>query len=144
MQKFRCDCPVTTALDILGDKWMLVIIKQMLLEGVKTFKEFTQSDEAIATNILSSKLKCLEQHGLIEKTNHPSNKKTKIYQLTDRGLSLTPIVVELALWSDQNLKEFNPIMRKSDELEAMKNDKEGFVEKLKVHYKESLAQALSG
>ncbi len=144
MQKCRCDCPVTTALDILGDKWMLVIIKQMLLEGVKTFKEFTESDEAIATNILSSKLKCLYQHGLIEKTNHPSNKKTKIYQLTERGLSLTPIVVELALWSNQHLREFNPIMRKIDELEAMKNDKEGFVEKLKVNYKESLTQALSG
>ena len=59
--KFRCACPITSALDILGDKWILVIIKQMLIEDKKTFKDFTESDEAIATNILSSKLKCLEE-----------------------------------------------------------------------------------
>jgi DNA-binding HxlR family transcriptional regulator len=50
---FRCNCPFTSALDVLGDKWMLVIVKQMLIEGKETFKDFTESDEAIATNILS-------------------------------------------------------------------------------------------
>ncbi|MCB0566628.1 MAG: helix-turn-helix transcriptional regulator [Phaeodactylibacter sp.] len=140
-QKFRCDCPITSALDILGDKWMLVIIKQMLIEGMKTFKEFTESDEAIATNILSSKLKCLEQYGLIKRINHPTNKKTKLYHLTENGLSLTPIIVELALWSDQNLRDFNPIMRQSDELESMKSNKEEFIEKLKENYREKLATA---
>ena len=54
--KFRCECPITTALDILGDKWILVIIKQMLIEDKKTFKDFIESDEAIATNFLTSKL----------------------------------------------------------------------------------------
>lgn len=137
--KFRCDCPITSALDILGDKWMLVIIKQMLLQEMRTFKDFTESDEAIATNILSAKLKCLEQYGLIARTNHPTNKKTKLYNLTEKGLSLTPIIVELALWSDQSLREFNPVMRQSDELESMKSTKEEFIEKLKVNYKEKLA-----
>lgn len=135
-QKFRCDCPITSALDIVGDKWMLVIIKQMLIEGRKTFKEFTESDEAIATNILSAKLKCLEEYGLIERTNHPTNKKTKLYYLTERGLSLAPIIVELAVWSDQNLREFNPIIRKSEELKSMKRDKAGFAEELKKAYRE--------
>ena len=59
--KFRCDCPFTSPIDILGDKWILVIVKQMLLEGKETFKDFTESDEAIATNILSTKLKLLEE-----------------------------------------------------------------------------------
>ncbi len=139
--KFRCDCPITSSLDILGDKWMLVIIKQMLIQGIKTFKEFTESDEAIATNILSSKLKCLEQYGLIERTDHPTNKKTKLYHLTEKGLSLTPLIVELALWSDQNLRKSNPIMRQSPELESMKSNKEGFIEKLKKNYKEEPATA---
>ena len=139
-QQFRCDCPITSALDILGDKWMLVIIKQMLIEGMETFKEFTESDEAIATNILSSKLKCLEQYGLIERKDHPTNKKTKLYHLTEKGLSLAPVIVELALWSDQNLREFNPIMRQSDELESMKGNKEEFIEKLKKNYKELTQQ----
>jgi len=59
--KFRCKCPITSAIDILGDKWILVIIKQMLIEDSMTFKDFIESDEAIAKNILSSKLKCLEE-----------------------------------------------------------------------------------
>jgi len=62
--KFRCDCPFTSAIDILGDKWMLVLVKQMLLEGKETFKDFVESDEAIATNILSAKLKLLEELGM--------------------------------------------------------------------------------
>ena len=82
--KFRCQCPITSALDILGDKWILVIIKQMLIEDKKTFKDFTESDEAIATNILASKLKCLEELGIIIKTQPPDNKKTNIYLLTEK------------------------------------------------------------
>ena len=64
---FRCNCPITSALDIVGDKWTLVIIKQMLLEGKKTFKDFSESDEAIASNILSSRLKMLEEFKIITK-----------------------------------------------------------------------------
>lgn len=138
-QEFRCDCPVTSAIDILGDKWMLIIIKQMLIEEMQTFKEFTESDEAVSTSILTLKLKCLESYGLIERKNHPSNKKTKLYHLTDKGLSLAPLVVDLAIWSDQNLREFNPIMRQSDELEFMKSNREGAIEALKKKYKEKLS-----
>lgn len=138
-QEFRCDCPVTSAIDILGDKWMLIIIKQMLIEGMETFKDFTDSDEAISTSILTLKLKCLEQFELVERKNHPSNKKTKLYHLTDKGLSLAPVVVDLAIWSDQNLREFNPIMGQTDELEFMKNNREGAIEALKKNYKEKLA-----
>jgi DNA-binding HxlR family transcriptional regulator len=118
---------------------MLIIIKQMLIEQMEIFKDFTESDEAISTSILTMKLKCLEQYGLIERKNHPTNKKTKLYHLTDKGLSLTPVIVDLAIWSDQNLREFNPIMRQSDELESMKSNKEEFIEKLKKNYKEKLA-----
>ena len=60
-KEFRSGCPISSALDIVGDKWTLVIIKQMLLEGKKTFKDFSESDEAIAFNILSSRLKMLEE-----------------------------------------------------------------------------------
>lgn len=102
---FRCDCPVTTALDIVGDKWTLVIIKLMLLEHKKTFKDFYESDESIAPNILSARLKTLLKTGFITKVNHPDNKKTFIYSLTEKGLSLTPVITELALWSHNNIKE---------------------------------------
>jgi len=138
-QEFRCDCPVTSAIDILGDKWMLIIIKQMLIERMETFKDFTDSDEAISTSILTLKLKCLESYGLVERKNHPTNKKTKLYHLTEKGLSLAPVVVDLAIWSDQNLREFNPIMRQTDELEFMKSNREDAIEALKKKYKEKLA-----
>ena len=101
---FRCNCPVTSALDIVGDKWTLVIIKLMLLEQKKTFKEFSESDESIAPSILSNRLKTLEKIGFIVKQKLPDNQKTNHYILTEKGLSLTPIIIELALWSHHNIK----------------------------------------
>ena len=102
---FRCDCPVTSALDVVGDKWTLVIIKLMLLEYKKTFKDFYESDESIAPNILSARLKTLLKTGFVTKVNHPDNKKTFIYNLTEKGLSLTPVITELAGWSHNNVRE---------------------------------------
>jgi len=135
---FRCDCPITSALDLLGDKWILVIVKQMLLEGKQTFKDFTESEEAIATNILSSKLKLLEALGIITKSKLPNNKKVNLYQLTERGLALAPIIVELAIWSDENLRDLHKPMRSGEELEQMKTDKEAFVLALKKNYREKI------
>ena len=102
---FRCNCPVTSALDIVGDKWTLVVIKLMLLEQKKTFKEFSGSDESIAPSILSNRLKTLEKIGFIVKQKFPDNQKTNHYFLTEKGLSLTPVITELALWSHNNIKE---------------------------------------
>ena len=104
---FRCDCPVTSALDIVGDKWTLVIVKLMLLEQKKTFKEFSESDESIAPSILSNRLKMLQKMGFIVKEKLPDNQKTNHYFLTEKGLSLTPVVIELALWSHNNIKPYD-------------------------------------
>ncbi|NET32934.1 MAG: helix-turn-helix transcriptional regulator [Cyanothece sp. SIO1E1] len=117
----------------MGDKWTLVIVKQMLLENRKTFKDFLEADEGIATNILSTRLKWLEGFEFITKEKLTENKKTNIYRLTEKGLSLTPIIVELAYWSNLNLRELNPIMQES--IPQLMNDKEGFVELLKENYR---------
>ena len=138
--EFRCDCPFTSALDVLGDKWMLVIVKQMLIEGKETFKDFTESDEAIATNILSTKLKLLEELGVIIKTKRPDNRKSNLYLLTDKGLALTPILVELALWSDKYLRDIHPTIVNGDEMELLRNDKAAFVSALEKKYREKLAK----
>lgn len=137
--EFRCACPITSALDILGDKWMLIIIKQMLIEGKETFKDFTESDEAIATNILSSKLKLLEEVGIIVKTQRPDNKKTNLYLLTNKGLALTPAVVELASWSDKYLRDIHPTMVNGKPLKLLRNDKVAFANVLQKQYREKLA-----
>jgi DNA-binding HxlR family transcriptional regulator len=141
-QDFRCDCPFTSALDILGDKWMLVIVKQILIEGKETFKDFTESEEAIATNILSTKLKHLEELGIIIKTKRPNNKKNNLYLLTDKGLALTPILVELAIWSDSYLRDIHPTIVNSDEMELLRNDKVAFASALEEKYREKLATTL--
>ena len=75
----RSNCPVSCALDVLGDKWTLIIVRDMLLFGKETFKDFSESSEGIATNILSSRLKSLEEFGIATKHKSPTNKKVNIY-----------------------------------------------------------------
>ncbi len=121
---FRCKCPITSALDIIGDKWSLVVIKQMLFEGKSTFKDFVDSTESIATNILSTRLKMLENYGIIDKVKLPTNQKTNIYTLTEKGLALTPVLMELTLWSKYNIQEFNPDLNLDKDLEKAEKNKE--------------------
>ena len=137
--KFRCDCPFTSAIDILGDKWMLVIVKQVLVDGKETFKDFMESEEAIATNILSAKLKLLEEIGIILKTKRPDNKKTNLYLLTDKGLALTPMLVELALWSDGYLRDVHSTIVDGPAMELLRKDKVAFASMLETRYREKLA-----
>lgn len=136
--KFRCNCPFTSAIDILGDKWMLVIVKQMLIEGKETFKDFTESEEAIATNILSSKLKMLEEVGIIIKTKRPDNKKVNRYLLTNKGLALTPILVELAAWSDGHLRDIHPPIVDGEAMASLRHDKAAFSNALAKQYSEKI------
>ena len=137
--KFRCNCPFTSALDILGDKWMLVIVKQMLIENKQTFKDFTESDEGIATNILTAKLKQLEEFGIIIKTRLPNNKKSNVYLLTEKGLALIPLIVELGIWSDNHLREAHPTIVNNEGMEFLRNDKVAFGKAIEEKYREKLA-----
>ncbi|MBC6993692.1 helix-turn-helix domain-containing protein [Neolewinella lacunae] len=137
--EFRCNCPFTSALDILGDKWMLVIVKQILIEGKETFKDFTESEEAIATNILSAKLKLLEEAGIITKTKKPGNRKSNLYLLTDKGLALTPLLVELATWSDKYLRDLHPTLQNEKGMDQLRNDKSAFAHILVEKYREKQA-----
>ena len=134
---FRCNCPITSAIDIVGDKWTLVMIKLMLLEGIKTFKDFSESDEAIASNILSSRLKMLEEYKMISKEKLPHNKKTNIYLLTEKGLGLTPTIVELTLWSDGNIREYHSSIISDSRIEMVKNNKEESIKMIVKSYKQN-------
>ncbi len=137
--KFRCNCPFTSALDILGDKWMLVLIKQMLLENKETFKDFTESDEAIATNILAAKLKQLEEYGLVTKSKKPNNRKSVYYHLTEKALDLTPAILELGIWSDKHLRGIHPSIVNGKGLELLRKDKVAFGKALVQEYREKMA-----
>ena len=109
-KKFRSGCPLASTLDIVGDKWSLLIIRDMLFQGKKTFKDFSTSPEGIAPGILSSRLKWLEENELITKQKLPDNKKENIYLLTEKGIELAPIITEIILWSDKNLRGQNAEM----------------------------------
>lgn len=135
-QTFRCSCPVTSALDILGDKWSLVLIKQMLLENMKTFKDFSDSDEGIASNILSGRLKMLEKTEIVRKEKLPHNKKTNIYVLTQRGLELAPAIIELALWSHKNIRSYNNISMSDEHFMSIDQNKEEFIQSIVNTYKD--------
>ena len=140
--KFRCNCPITSALDILGDKWTLVIIKQMLLQDKKTFKDFTNSEEAIATNILTVRMKNLVELNLVSKSKLPSNKKSVYYHLTEKGLSIAPIIIELALWAGETLKPLNSAMVEPRKTGLNQSNKEEYINNLVANYKEKLATTM--
>lgn len=107
LNNFRSGCPIATTLDIIGDKWSLLIVRDMLLQGKTTFKEFSTSPEGIAPGILSSRLKWLEENELISKQKLPDNQKENIYLLTEKGIELAPVITEVILWSDKNLRKQN-------------------------------------
>ena len=95
----RSDCPISYALDLFGDKWSLLIIRDLVFDKKKFYKEFLQSKEKIATNILSDRLKKLENAGLIESKVYEKLRTQKEYSLTEKGKDLIPILVEFILWS---------------------------------------------
>lgn len=110
MEIFRSNCPLSSSLDIIGDKWTLLIIRDMLVFKKTTFKDFENSDEKIAASILASRLKWLLEHDIVTKHKPPDNKKTNIYLLTDKGLSFAPVIFELLVWSETNLRKTHPNM----------------------------------
>lgn len=133
-KEFRSGCPISSALDVVGDKWSLLIIRDMLIKHKKTFKDFSESDESVAPSILSARLKLLESYKLISKTKIPENKKENIYLLTEKGIRLTPIIIELSLWGNTNMREFNKI----DDIENLKLDKSLIIQSVQDSYNSML------
>jgi DNA-binding HxlR family transcriptional regulator len=133
-KEFRSGCPISSALEVVGDKWSLLIIRDMLVKHKKTFKEISNSDEKIAPSILSARLKLLESYKLIFKTKVPDNKKENIYLLTEKGIRLTPIIIEFSLWGNSNMQEFNEI----DDIEGLNSDKTLIIQAVQDSYNSML------
>lgn len=94
----RSACPISFSLDLFGDKWSLLIIRDMVFGGKKRYGEFLKSDESIATNILADRLARLEGAGVIKKISDPDSPAKSLYTLTAKGLDLIPVMLELAAW----------------------------------------------
>jgi len=92
------NCPIFFSLEIFGDKWSLLILRDILQFDKKHYNEFLESDEGISTNILADRLKKLESEGIISKQKDPDNKKQFIYSPTKKCLDLLPIILEITVW----------------------------------------------
>ena len=127
---FRSGCPIASTLDIIGDKWSLLIVRDMLLQHKMTFKEFSESEEHNAPSILSSRLKLLTSYGLITKQKHANNKKENIYILTEKAIGLTSILVDISVWGDEHLRQFNQI----DNIEGLDLERDLIIATIKERY----------
>jgi DNA-binding HxlR family transcriptional regulator len=95
----RSACPLSVSLEILGDRWSLLIIRDLMIRGLRTYKEFLGSDEGIATNILADRLQKLEACGIISPQQDPTDRRKLNYRLTKKGIDLAPVLTELVLWA---------------------------------------------
>ena len=127
-QKRGTGCPVAYGLDSFGDRWSLLIIRDLMLHGKKTYSAFLASDENIATNILISRLKHLEAEGIVRKTKDPENRRSYTYALTDKGRDLAPVLLEIIRWSGRH--DTRPEAKK-DTSDAAMNDPQEFEKKLR-------------
>jgi DNA-binding HxlR family transcriptional regulator len=128
----RSDCPISLALDAIGDRWSLLILRDLIVRGKKRYQEFLSSDEGISTNILADRLVRLEQQGLITKSDDPDDKRQFRYAPTQKALDLLPIIYEMGRWSakyDPRTDLKNPFFLR------MKAGKEGFMRELVAQFK---------
>jgi DNA-binding HxlR family transcriptional regulator len=122
--KKRSECPISCSLDVWGDKWSLLIIRDLMFKKQCTYGDFLKSDEKIATNILASRLQTLEENGVIDKLDHPDSKAKVLYKLTQKGIDLLPLMIEINLWAN---KYFDLPDDRKAVLKEVKKGKEKFI-----------------
>ncbi|MGJ7502578.1 winged helix-turn-helix transcriptional regulator [Variovorax sp. ZT5P49] len=96
-------CPINLALEVFGDRWSLLIIRDMMFAGKRHFREFLQSEEGISSNILTERLGKLVEYGVLSKTDDPTHKQKAIYSLTPMGIDLLPVVAQIGIWGRKYL-----------------------------------------
>jgi DNA-binding HxlR family transcriptional regulator len=120
--KRRSGCPLNASVEMLGDRWSLLIIRDMMVRGYRTYKEFLESDEGIATNILADRLRKLQAHGIITTARDRSDGRKLIYSLSAKGIDLAPVLTEMALWAARHEDTGNQAL-----VRLMQKDKEQFL-----------------
>jgi len=97
----RSYCPINLSLEIFGDTWTMLVLRDMMFAGKRHFRELLQSDERISSNILADRLARLVEHGLLTRADDPTHKQKAIYSLTEKGIELLPIVVQIGAWGSR-------------------------------------------
>src|SRR3989440_6085069 len=128
----RSRCPLNASVEILGDRWSLLIIRDMMLRGFRTYKEFLDSYEGIATNILADRLRKLIAHGIITTQRNPSDGRKVIYSLTPKGIDLAPVLTEMVLWAAAHEDTGNQAL-----VRQIQQDKEKFLNAIRQRWAET-------
>jgi DNA-binding HxlR family transcriptional regulator len=125
----RSGCPLNASVEMLGDRWSLLIIRDMMLLGYRSFKQFINSHERIATNILADRLKRLENYGIIASSPDPTDGRKLIYSLTQKGRDLAPVLTEMVLWAAAHEETGNQAL-----VRLMKKDKAKFLAEIRKRW----------
>jgi DNA-binding HxlR family transcriptional regulator len=129
----RSGCPLNASVEMLGDRWSLLIIRDMMVRRSRTYKEFLESYEGIATNILADRLRKLEAHGIITTEPHPSDGRKLMYLLTPKGIDLAPVLTEMVLWAARHEQTDNQAL-----VQEMQKDKEQFLAAVRRRWAEKV------
>ena len=105
MTEPRSFCPINLSLEIFGDTWTLLVLRDMMFGGKRHFRELLHSDEKISSNILADRLSRLVEHGILTKADDPTHKQKAIYSLTEKGIALLPIIVQIGAWGSHWVPE---------------------------------------
>lgn len=130
----RSDCPIACALDLIGDRWTLVVLRDLTMARKRYFQELLEGNEGIATNILASRLKRLEAAGLVTRRMDPAQGRRVIYAPTAKALDLLPVLVELARWS---LKHTSGSTAPAQFVRRLAEDRERFIADLRAAHAQS-------
>jgi DNA-binding HxlR family transcriptional regulator len=133
--KRRSECPLNASIEILGDRWSLLIVRDMMLRGFKSYKEFMDSYERIATNILADRLRKLEFHGIIEAEPDPLDGRKTTYVLTRKGIELGPVMTEMVLWAGSHERVENQAL-----ITQMRKDKLKFNAEIRARWEQERAE----
>jgi DNA-binding HxlR family transcriptional regulator len=128
----RSRCPLNASVEMLGDRWSLLIIRDIMLLGYRTFKEFLNSHERIATNILADRLKRLAKYGIISAAPDPKDGRRLLYSLTPKGLGLAPVLTEMVLWAAEHENTGNPAL-----VRLIRKDREHFLAEVRKRFADS-------
>jgi DNA-binding HxlR family transcriptional regulator len=129
--KRRSGCPLNASVEMLGDRWSLLILRDMMLRGFRTYKEFLGSYEGIATNILADRLKKLIAHGILATEQDPTDGRKLIYVLTRKGIDLGPVLTEMVLWAARHEETENQAL-----VRTMQKDKQQFLAAVRHRWEE--------
>ena len=137
--KRRSGCPLNASVEMLGDRWSLLILRDMMLRGFRSYKQFLESYEGIATNILADRLRKLQSYGIIAAEQDPSDGRKLIYVLTAKGIDLAPVLTEMVLWAAAHEKTENQAL-----VRLMKKDKAQFLTGIRQRWAEKPIRSTAG